>query len=57
MDGPSDAHLTEIEITVLIGLFKHLVASPDLDTWMQVKLSDAALAPTLEQLNSIAVPH
>ena len=57
MDGPSDAHLTEIEITVLIGLFKHLVAPPDLDTWMQVKLSDSTLATTLEQLNSIAVPH
>jgi len=55
VNGPSNTHLTEVEITIFIAI-DHLVAPPNLDIWMEIKVCNSRFAAAFEQFNSVALP-
>ena len=56
MNHPSHAHLANVQITLLL-LLVDLIASPRLEASMHGEVCLATLAPTHEQLDSVADPH
>jgi len=57
VDDPAHAHFTEVEVTVFLTFCHHLVAPPALSVRVKVEVELATFAATLEQTDSVALPH